>query len=250
MRPLDLTEKDPSKKVTIYFEGQPPLEAYEGGEKLPVALLANGIYWLTTSTEGRKRGGAFTFGPVPMVLNGVRNVNGRKTRVKDGMRIERQRYDEFQETVEIDEGKPVERVVVDVAVIGGGPAGIGAVLEVQEHLTVALIEERGWLGGDLWLKGLPQEGGFGGEKSPHEVVEEMTSRFNGNVRLFKGGTVALGVFEEGEYFLVPVVKGGDRLIEIMAKRVVLATGAVDNIVLFENNELPGGSSGGTSPSRS
>ncbi|ASI98866.1 FAD-dependent oxidoreductase [Thermococcus celer] len=232
MRPLDLTEKDPSKKVTIYFEGQ-PLEAYEG-EKLPVALLANGIYWLTTSTEGRKRG-AFTFGPVPMVLNGVRNVNGRKTRVKDGMRIERQRYDEFQETVEIDEGKPVERVVVDVAVIGGGPAGIGAVLEVQEHLTVALIEERGWLGGDLWLKGLPQEG-FG-EKSPHEVVEEMTSRFNGNVRLFKG-TVALGVFEEGEYFLVPVVKG-DRLIEIMAKRVVLATGAVDNIVLFENNELPG-----------
>ncbi|WP_297504761.1 2Fe-2S iron-sulfur cluster-binding protein, partial [Thermococcus sp.] len=40
MRPLDLTEKDPSRRVTIYFEGQ-PLEAYEG-EKLTVALLANG----------------------------------------------------------------------------------------------------------------------------------------------------------------------------------------------------------------
>jgi len=48
MRPLDLTEKR-GKKVTIYFEGK-ELEAYEG-EKLPVALLANEIYWLTTSRE-------------------------------------------------------------------------------------------------------------------------------------------------------------------------------------------------------
>ncbi len=151
MRPLDLTEKDPSKRITIYFEGK-PYEAYEG-EKITVALLANGVYWLTTSTEGRKRG-AFTFGPVPMVVNGIKNVNARKTKVRDGMRLERQGYGDFQETVEIDEDKPVERLVVDVAVIGGGPAGIGTVLEVQDHLTVALVEEKGWLGGDLWLKGL------------------------------------------------------------------------------------------------
>ena len=80
MRPLDLTEKDPSKKVTIYLDGK-PYEAYEG-EKFPVAMLANGVYWLTTSSEGRRRG-AFTFGPVPVTVNGVKNINGRKLKVTD-----------------------------------------------------------------------------------------------------------------------------------------------------------------------
>ncbi len=231
MRPLDLTEKDPSKKVTIYFEGR-PYEAYEG-EKLPVALLANGIYWITTSLQGRKRG-AFTFGPLPVTVNGVKNVNGRKAKVRDGMRIERQDYGEFQETVEVDGSKEPLREVVDVAVIGGGIAGIGTALEVQEHLTVALIEEKGWLGGLMFLESVPQ-GGF--DEEPRKVVKNLTSGFNENVKVFTN-TIALGVFDEGEYFLVPVVKG-DQLIEIMAKRVVLATGAVENILLFENNEFPG-----------
>ncbi|MDI3475566.1 MAG: hypothetical protein PWQ95_1294 [Thermococcaceae archaeon] len=231
MRPLDLTEKDPSKKVTIYFEGK-PYEAYEG-EKIPVALLANGIYWLTTSLQGRKRG-AFTFGPLPIVLNGVKNVNGRKAKVRDGIRIERQNYGEFQEAVEIDGTKEPLRVVVDVAVIGGGIAGIGAALEMQEHLTVALIEEKGWLGGLMFLESVPQ-GGF--DEEPRKVVKGLTSKFNENLRVFTQ-TVALGVFDEGEYFLVPAAKG-DQLVEIMAKRVVLATGAVENILLFENNEFPG-----------
>ena len=229
MRPLDLTEKDPSKKITIYFEGK-TYEAYEG-EKFPVAMLANGVYWLTVSTEGRHRG-AFTFGPLPVTVNGVRNVNGRKFKVKDGMKIERQRYDEFQEQVKIDNGKPVLRYVVDVAVIGAGPAGLGAVEEIGGRLTVALIEERGWLGGDMWLKGVGQEG-FG---NPREAIERLTN-FPENVRVFLK-TIALGVFDKGEYFLVPAVRN-DQLIEFMAKRVVLATGAVDSIMLFENNDYPG-----------
>ncbi len=229
MRQLDLTEKDPSKKVTIYFEGE-PYEAYEG-EKFHVAMLANGVYWLTTSTEGRHRG-AFTFGPLPVKVNGIKNVNGRKLILKDGMRIERQRYDEFQERVEIDENKPVLRYVVDVAVIGAGPAGLGVVEEIGGKLTVALIEEKSWLGGDMWLKGVEQEG-FG---NPREAIEKLTN-FPENVRVFLK-TSALGVFDKGEYFLVPAVRN-DQLIEFMAKRVVLATGAVDSIMLFENNDYPG-----------
>ncbi len=231
MRPLDLTEKDPSKKITIYFDGR-AYESYEG-EKIPVALLANGIYWLTTSTEGRKRG-AFYFGPLPMVINGIKNMDGRKTPVKEGMRIERQNYGEFQEEVDIDREKPILRYVVDVAIIGGGPAGMGVALEIQDHLTAALIEEKSWLGGDLWLKGVKQEG-F--DENPQEVIKAMRDSLNQNVRIFLK-TSALGIFDEGEYFLIPAVRR-NQLIEILAKRVALTTGAVDNILLFENNDMPG-----------
>ncbi len=229
MRTLDLTEKDPSKRITIYFEGE-EYEAYEG-EKFPVAMLANGVYWLTISTEGRHRG-AFTFGPVPVTVNGVKNINGRKLRVRDGMRIKRQSYDEFQEQVNVDRDKPVLRYVVDVAVIGAGPAGLGTVEEIGGKLTVALIEERGWLGGDMWLKGVEQED-FG---DPREAIEKLTN-FPENVRVFLS-TAALGVFDRGEYLLVPAVRK-DQLIEVMAKRIVIATGAVDSIMLFENNDYPG-----------
>ncbi|HII60368.1 FAD-dependent oxidoreductase [Pyrococcus horikoshii] len=229
MRPLDLTEKR-GKKVTIYFEGK-ELEAYEG-EKLPVALLANEIYWLTTSNEGRKRG-AFTFGPVPMTVNGVKGLEARRIKVKDGMKIERQGYYDFHEEPVVEPGE-IERVVVDVAIIGGGPAGIGAALELQQYLTVALIEERGWLGGDMWLKGIKQEG-F--NKDSRKVVEELVGKLNENTKIYLE-TSALGVFDKGEYFLVPVVRG-DKLIEILAKRVVLATGAIDSTMLFENNDMPG-----------
>lgn len=117
MRPLDIYEKDPSKQITIYFEGT-PLVAYEG-EKISVALLANGIRWISISSEGRKRG-AFAFGPALVKINGIKNKDARKTKVKDGMRIERQTYLEYQESVEVDKSKPPEKHVVDVAIVGGG----------------------------------------------------------------------------------------------------------------------------------
>lgn len=230
MRPLDLHEKS-GRKVTIYFEGK-PYEAYEG-ETVSIALLANNVKWLSSSGMGRKRG-AFYFGPVPVTIDGVRNQDARKTKVREGMRIERQTYFDFQEDVKIDADKGVERYVVDVAVAGGGVAGMGAALEMQEKLSVAIIEEKPALGGDLRRKSVFIEG-F--NRPAKEIVRDLASGLSEEVKVFTR-TSLLGVFNEGEYFLLSAVRG-EQLIEIIAKKVVLATGGVDNIMLFENNEMPG-----------
>ncbi|WP_052649084.1 FAD-dependent oxidoreductase [Palaeococcus pacificus] len=230
MRPFDLYEKDPSKKVTIYFEGK-PLEAYKG-EPIAIALLANGIRWITLSGGGRKRG-AFTFGPALVTINGVKNQDARKTKVKEGMKIEMQSYMEGLQEVP-GAGGGVERHVADVVVIGGGPAGIGAALEIQEKLNVVIIEEKGALGGELRRRSTPIEG-FGG-KAPKMVKKELVEKLN-RVKTFTG-TTALGVIRDGDFFLV-VAARGDKLFEITAKRVIIAVGAIPNYILFENNEMPG-----------
>ncbi|ALM75099.1 FAD-dependent oxidoreductase [Thermococcus barophilus] len=232
MRPLDIYEKDPSKRVTIYFEGT-PLIAYEG-EKISVALLANGIRWISISSEGRKRG-AFAFGPALVKINGIKNKDARKTKVKDGMRIERQTYLEYQGSVEVDKSKLPEKYVIDVAIVGGGIVGIGATLELQDYLTVALIEEKGYLGGDMRRKSVPVK--EFDNKEAKEVVKDLVEKFNENVKVFKGTTL-LGIYRDGNLFLLSAAKG-ERLVEIYAKKVILATGAVDNFMLFENNEMPG-----------
>lgn len=74
-------------------------------------------------------------------------------------------------------------------------------------------------------------------KEAKEAVKELVAKFNGNVKVFKGTTL-LGIYRDGDLFLLSAAKG-EHLVEIYAKKVILATGAVDNFMLFENNEMPG-----------
>lgn len=83
---FDLIEKDFFKKIMIYFDGE-FYEVYEG-EKFLVVMLVNGVYWFMMSNEGRYCG-VFIFGFVFVMVNGVKNINGRKFKFKDGMKIER-----------------------------------------------------------------------------------------------------------------------------------------------------------------
>ncbi|MBO8174494.1 MAG: FAD-dependent oxidoreductase [Thermococcus sp.] len=227
MRLLDLYEKDPSKKVTIYFEGK-SLEAYKG-EPIHVALLANGIKWITTSGHGRKRG-AFTFGPVLVTINGIRNYDGRKTKVWNGMKIEMQSYMEPLPERLGEIGK-VRRYYTDIVIVGSGAAGLGAALEMQDDLEVMVFEEKGRLGWGLLKRSVLLSNG----KKPKEFREELVEQLR--AKTFTR-TPVLGVFRDGEYFIVVANRGND-LIEVTAKRVVISTGGIAKFTLFENNEMPG-----------
>ena len=128
----------------------------------------------------------------------------------------------------------------EVAVIGGGPAGLAAALTAAEAgVRVALFEGRPWLGGhlDWWVRQV--------EGTPlYERVRELEQevRKHENVRVFVHAPVT-GVW--GDNLVTGFQVGGEgepfdeRYLECRARTVVVATGCRERPVVFEHNDRPG-----------
>ncbi len=107
----------------------------------------------------------------------------------------------------------------DVAVIGGGPAGLSAAqAAAQTGARVILLEAEPTLGGHLrWT----QNDAY--TPPPLDSVEVLTD------------TTAIGIYDD----LWIGAAHGEQLIKLRAKAVVITTGAYDIPLPFENNDLPG-----------
>ncbi|MFO7663372.1 MAG: 2Fe-2S iron-sulfur cluster-binding protein [Chloroflexota bacterium] len=117
----------------------------------------------------------------------------------------------------------------EVAVIGGGPAGLSAAISAAEQgLRVLLIDENPSLGGHLLY-------------TTHHDPETFESLV-GSVAQHPGitilnNTVVLGVYEDN--WLAAMTTGNERLVKIRAQTVIYATGAYEQPLVFTNNDLPG-----------
>ena len=126
----------------------------------------------------------------------------------------------------------------DVAVIGGGIAGLSAALHAAESgAQVWLIEREDAVGGriqyDTARYELP-------DSSEHRYGYDIAAQLAGTVnrldrcRMLTAAT-AIAWYDEG---IVAVVREGE-LWELRPKRTVVATGSYENPMVFENNDLPG-----------
>ena len=126
----------------------------------------------------------------------------------------------------------------DVAVIGGGSAGISAALAAAEHgAKVTLIDDQPQLGGSLRFS--PRESadipGFEGATGD-EIAGRLADAAleSDRVRVMTGATV-FAFYQDN---LLGIRREND-LVKLRAKRVVVATGSFHVPLLFENNDLPG-----------
>jgi sarcosine oxidase subunit alpha len=121
---------------------------------------------------------------------------------------------------------------VDVAVIGAGPAGLQAALTAANAgAKVLLIEQQAVLGGSLTyarfdLKGTRAEALRG------ELVQAVEG--HANIQVLKKATCNAWFTDN----YLPVIQG-KRMYKVRATQCLIASGSLDQPVVFRNNDLPG-----------
>src|SRR3954447_4912928 len=127
----------------------------------------------------------------------------------------------------------MSELVVDVAVVGGGPAGMTAArAAARANATVALIDEYAAPGGQIWRRRFDEVGESAPASLPARARELCAELAASSVELLSGASVWAAPSPD-----VLLLTGA--VSRVRARAIVLATGAYDRPVAFAGWTLPG-----------
>ena len=242
----------PAQTVTFTFDGR--TITARSGEPLSAALIAAGVrVFRTMPHTGEARGGYCLVGRCTdclVVVDGRPNVRACVTPVRAGMAVATQRglgEDAWNIETGGDEGEPAAPLAhadrdrltgsVQVAVVGGGPAGLSAAIAAATAgARTVLIDEQAAPGGQLRYRSLEiAPDAAAAALRPAALAAALRSEAEAAGVDLRSGTVAWGLFEadvlgvadeRSAYLLRPDV-------------IVLATGSTDRPLPLAGGSLPG-----------
>lgn len=128
----------------------------------------------------------------------------------------------------------------EIAIIGGGPAGLCAAISAASlGARVTLIERSDRLGGQL----IKQTHMFFGSQKQYASIRGIDiagilikdlQKYQDNIEMMLDATV-IGMYEDG----VLALEQNEKYIKIKPQSVIVATGASEKFLPFPNNDLPG-----------
>ena len=236
-----ILEFERGAEVEFLFEGR-PVKAYEG-ESVAAALVASGVTTLAWSYKrSRPRGFFCGIGKCSsclMTVDGVPNVRTCITPVRSGMNVERQKpMGELPSDAHVDQ--EVEELDVDLFIVGGGPAGLSAAIEASKlGATVAIADENFKPGGQL----IKQTHKFFGSRANYagvrgiEIAKILLRELQSLEARWLTRATVVSDYVGSKHTLLVDSPGKAWLVR--ATSVIIATGAMENMLPFPNNDLPG-----------
>jgi NADPH-dependent 2,4-dienoyl-CoA reductase/sulfur reductase-like enzyme/Fe-S-cluster-containing hydrogenase component 2/bacterioferritin-associated ferredoxin len=230
------------KEITFTWNGE-KLAGYED-EMIASALMANDIHIFGHHAKDRSPQGIFCANgqcSQCLVMADGLPVKSCMTPLREGMVVEP--IEGLPKLPEDDEApalrEPPTREV-EVLILGGGPAGLTAVIELGRlGVDTLVVDDKSRLGGKLLLQthkffGSVEDSYAGTRGFEIAQILEQDVRKKDSVEIWLNAT-AIGVFSDG---IVGVVKGKIYR-KVKPLKILVATGAREKMLSFPGNTLPG-----------
>jgi len=231
------------KKIGFYWNSQ-KLQACEG-EVISSALFANGIQVFGHHPKDNSALGIFCANgqcaQCMVVVNGV-PVKSCMTRVEENMIVESvEGLPTLPKTIENFQFSRIEETNTDVLIIGGGPSGLSAALQLGEReIETIIVDDKDRLGGKLVLQTHKFFGSiddcYAGTRGIEiaQILEGKVGEYS-SVKVWLN-SAAMYVFSDKK---VGIVTNNNQYRIVKPKIVLNAAGAREKSLAFPGNTLPG-----------
>ncbi len=228
--------------MTLRFSWNGKQQIGQPGDSIAAALFEAGVRIFGASRAGRARGLFCGMGACQeclVVVDGKRSRRACMTELRQDMAVETQDDRAGAPFPDTSPGPAADEISVDLAVLGGGPAGLSAAIAVrQAGFHVLVIDERSEAGGQYFK---PRSKGFRGKDLPdgqHRRGRALCRRALASGGDFRWGETVWFARRSSIGFDMRSV-GPATGARITARAVILCTGALERPTMVPGWTMPG-----------